>query len=152
MKDPNKIGVTVDIFDSRIIRALFENARQSNKALSRQVGLSAPSCSDRLKRLERWGVIRGYRVELNPEALGYALSTLIRIKALPGQLQQVEHWLLARAEVISYYKVTGDDDFIGVAYVNTVAQLDQLLESLTSIASTHTSLIKAMHSKLPSME
>ncbi|MGY2378670.1 Lrp/AsnC family transcriptional regulator, partial [Pseudomonas sp. SDO524_S393] len=70
--------------DRAPITALHHNARASIRALSRQVGLSAPGCSERLKRLEVAGVISGFSVELDAQALGFALQALVRVKPLTG--------------------------------------------------------------------
>lgn len=149
MKSLIKKTYVVDSVDALIIKMLSLNARLSIKALSRQVGLSAPSCSERLRQMERSGVIRGYRVEVNPEILGYVLRTVIRIKAFSGQCHSVAQLLKAQAECVTLYNVTGEDDFICVAQLRSVEHLDELLESLSGMASTHTSLIKAEEHKLP---
>lgn len=139
---------SLDGIDRAILKALDSDARLSIKALSRQVGLSAPSCGERLKQLER-GVIQGYSVQLNPQALGHLLQTLVRVKALPGQMQHVEQWLQACTQCVTLFKVTGEDDFVCVFYMSTVEQLDAQLEALGQMARTHTSLIKTAHRKLP---
>lgn len=151
MKSLIKKAFVVDALDTQIIQALSENSRLSIKALSRQVGLSAPSCSERLRLLERIGIIRGYRVDVDPELLGVVLSTVIRIKAFAGQLTGIERLLIARPECVNFYRVTGEDDFICIAQLRSVESLDDLLQSLSSMASTHTSLIKTEHSKLVSL-
>ena len=149
MKCLIKKTYVVDAVDASIIKMLSLNARLSIKALSRQVGLSAPSCSERLRHLERVGVIRGYRVDVNPEIVGFVLRTVIRIKAFTGQCHCVAQLLKAQAECVTFYKVTGEDDFICVAQLLSVEHLDELLESFSGIASTHTSIIKAEEHRLP---
>jgi len=84
MKKLTKGDQTLDPIDRALIVALHQNARASIRALGRQVGLSAPGCSERLKRLEGSGVISGFSVELDAQALGFALQALVRVKPLTG--------------------------------------------------------------------
>lgn len=150
MKSLIKKEVVLDGIDKALLGALDRHARISVKALSRQVGLSAPSCGERLRQLERT-VIRRYGVELDPQALGLSLQTLIRTRALPGQIQRLEQWLQATPECVQYFKVTGDDDFVSLMYLRSVSHLDQLLRELATMAVTHTSLIKGVERKLPAL-
>ena len=78
MKKLTKSDQKLDPIDRALILALYENSRTSIRALGRQVGLSAPGCSERLRRLEVAGVISGFSVELDAQALGFALQALVR--------------------------------------------------------------------------
>ena len=66
--------VELDDLDLALLRALAADARQSQRALARQIEMSPPAVADRLARLERSGVIRGYRVEVDWAALGYKVA------------------------------------------------------------------------------
>ena len=103
MKKLTKGDQTLDPIDRALIVALHQNARASIRALGRQVGLSAPGCSERLKRLEGSGVISGFSVELDAQALGFALQALVRVKPLTGKFQQVEQLLAQMAECVVCY-------------------------------------------------
>src|SRR5262249_36639318 len=67
-----------------LLRALAVDARQSQRALARAVGMSPPAIADRLARLERSGTIRGYRVEIDWAALGYPVVVYLAVTAGPG--------------------------------------------------------------------
>jgi Lrp/AsnC family transcriptional regulator, leucine-responsive regulatory protein len=69
----------LDELDCRILRALAANARASNVEIARQVGLSEAPCSRRIQRLERDGVIRGYSVRLDAEAVGIGFTAFITL-------------------------------------------------------------------------
>lgn len=69
----------LDKFDRLIVESLHHNARQSGAELARRVNLSAPAVAERLHKLERAGVIRGYQAVLNPEALGSPIQCLIEL-------------------------------------------------------------------------
>src|SRR5689334_19383130 len=70
----------LDDTNRRLITALQEDARLSLAELGRRVGLSAPAVAERLTRLEQAGVIRGYRADVDPRALGYALDVVLRVR------------------------------------------------------------------------
>ena len=76
--------VEVDESDLALLRALAEDARQSQRALARTIEMSAPAVADRLARLERSGVIRGYRVDIDWAALGYPVVVYLAVTAGPG--------------------------------------------------------------------
>src|SRR5215510_5924544 len=98
--------------DQLIVKILVADSRVSLKDLAERVGLSSPSASERLRRLEERGVIRAFTVDLDPQALGYSLQAIARVRPLPGKLQIVQKLLQEIPEVGECDKVTGDDCFI----------------------------------------
>src|SRR5215469_2954349 len=76
--------VEVDDLDLALLRALAADARQSQRALARKVEMSPPAVADRISRLERSGVIRGYRVDIDWAALGFPVVVYIAVTAGPG--------------------------------------------------------------------
>lgn len=151
MKRLTKTDQALDPIDRALILALHQNARASIRALSRQVGLSAPGCSERLKRLEVAGVISGFSVELDPQALGFSLQALVRVKPMTGKFQTVEQLLSEMAECIVCYKITGEDSFVCHLYTDSVSHLDHTLQRITPFADTNTSIIKTVEKKLPAL-
>ena len=71
--------VEVDDLDLALLTALARDARQSQRALARQVEMSPPAVADRLARLERSGAIRGYRVDVDWAALGYPVVVYLAV-------------------------------------------------------------------------
>ncbi|OZI35213.1 AsnC family transcriptional regulator [Bordetella genomosp. 1] len=132
----------LDGIDRRLVQALTGHARTSVADLARQVGMSAPSVADRLRRLEETGVIRRYTVELDAAALGYALTAIVRIRPLPGQLQRVERLITEIDSFIECDKVTGDDCFIARLVLRSISELDAILERVTEFAETNTAIVK----------
>jgi Lrp/AsnC family leucine-responsive transcriptional regulator len=133
----------LDSADRRIIEALTENSRLSLKELSSQVNLSSPAVAERLRRLEERGVIRAFTIELNPQALGYTLQSLVRIHSLPGKLHIVQAQLAAIPEVVECDKVTGEDCFVARLFVRSIKHLDDILETIADNATTNTMIVKA---------
>src|SRR5688572_29023258 len=70
----------MDAVDKQLIQALRENGRASYAELGRLDGLSGPSVTDRINRLEQAGVITGYRASVDPTALGLGATALIGVQ------------------------------------------------------------------------
>lgn len=133
----------IDDIDRAIIACLTKDARVSLKVLSAHVGLTSPSTAERLKRLEERGVIEGYSAKVNLAALGYTLQALVRVKPLPGALLKVERYLQAMTQCIECDKVTGEDCFVARLVVKDIGQLDTLLDGLSELAQSNTSIVKS---------
>ena len=132
----------IDEIDQALISALMQDSRRSLKALAQISGLSSPSVAERLRRLEERGVLKGYTVEVDPKLFGYQLQAIVRIRPLPGKLQEVERQIQAIAQFTECDKVTGDDCFIARLHVRSMEQLDSLLDHLNNYAETNTAIVK----------
>jgi Lrp/AsnC family leucine-responsive transcriptional regulator len=144
----------VDVVDLRLIQALASDARASLADLSRFVGLSAPSVSERIRRLEEAGVIEGYTVKINPKALGLPLAFWLRIRPTPGNLQKVSNLLQTLESIVECDRVTGEDCFLAKAHVQSVEALERLIDKLIPFAMTNTALIQSspVARRLPSID
>lgn len=134
---------TIDTVDAAILKALAVNARMPNSDLARLVGLSAPSTSERVKRLEDSGVIRGYHAEIDPTALGLSLALNIRVRPMPGQLNKLADLLKALPDIVECHRVTGDDCYVAVAHVASVAAMEKLIDRIIPLGTTNTSVIQS---------
>lgn len=133
----------MDAIDQAILTQLHQDARTSLKELAERVGLSSPSVSERLRRLEERGVVRAFTVDIEPRALGYQLQAIVHIRPLPGQLAAVERLIRDTPEFCECDKVTGDDCFVARVYVRTIEQLDSVLDRIADKAQTSTAIVKA---------
>lgn len=131
-----------DEIDQLLISALMEDSRSSLKTLAGISGLSSPSVAERIRKLEERKVITGYTVDIDPKAFGYQLQAIIRIRPLPGQLQEVERQVQNTPQFTECDKVTGEDCFIARLHVRSIEQLDSLLDDLNAYAETNTAIIK----------
>ncbi|NZA27100.1 Lrp/AsnC family transcriptional regulator [Luteimonas sp. SJ-92] len=132
----------VDDIDRRILEVLSTDARISLKRLAAEVGLSSPGVAERVRRLQERGVIRGFGVDIDPQALGYPLQAIVRIRPLPGRLQAVQQLLVGIPEFCECDKVTGDDCYIARLHVRSMAQLDEILDRIAEQAETSTAIVK----------
>lgn len=131
-----------DEIDQLLISALMEDSRSSLKTLAGISGLSSPSVAERIRKLEERKVITGYTVDIDPKAFGYQLQAIIRIRPLPGQLQEVERQIQNTPQFTECDKITGEDCFIARLHVRSIEQLDSLLDELNAYAETNTAIIK----------
>jgi len=148
------VPVALDETDRLLLAALAQDARQPVSELARQVGLSAPSTAERVRRLEAQGVIERFTVQIDPRALGYTLQAIVRVKPLPGQLHLVEDVIRRIPEFVECDKVTGDDCFICRLYLHSIEQLDEILSKVTERAETSTAIVKSapVERRLPPLD
>ena len=133
----------IDDIDQCILQILSSDSRASLKELGQQAGLSSPAVSERLRRLEERGVVRGFTVEIDPAALGYSLQALVRIRPLPGKLHIVQKLIEETPEFTECDKVTGEDCFVVRLFVRSIDQLDGIIDRIADKAETNTTIVKS---------
>jgi Lrp/AsnC family leucine-responsive transcriptional regulator len=133
----------IDEIDSGLLEALNRDARQSVADLARLVGLSPPSVTERIRRLEEAGLIEGYTIRLNAAALGLPLAAWLRVRPLPGQLQIVADILRSLPQITQCDRITGEDCFLAKAHVRSIADLERLIDKIIPHAMTNTSIIQS---------
>jgi Lrp/AsnC family leucine-responsive transcriptional regulator len=127
----------------KILEELQRDARLSWAELGRRVGLTTPAVSERVFRLEKLGVIRGFHADISLERLGIPIQIFVRLSMSgPEALvrtfqQQVKTW----DEVLECHRVTGSDSFIVKACVVSVEHLERFLDKLGHFGTTSTSTV-----------
>ncbi|MEM5493651.1 Lrp/AsnC family transcriptional regulator [Hoeflea sp. AS16] len=135
--------MNIDEKDRLIIKLLGANARMPVSEMARQVGLSGPATSERIRRLENNGIISRFTVELDLAALGYPLQAIVRIKPRPGNMHIVEEMIFNEPGFLDCDKVTGDDCFVTRLALRSIADLDPVLLPFHEKAETNTAIIKS---------
>jgi Lrp/AsnC family leucine-responsive transcriptional regulator len=131
----------LDETDRRLLRELEENSRLSLAELGRRVNLSSPAVAERLQRLERTGVITGYRAEVDPKALGYPIAAFVRIRPTTRQLQKIPELAREVPEVVECHRVTGEDCFVLKLHLRAMDDLEDILDRFIVLGQTTTSII-----------
>ena len=127
---PSTPAVEVDDLDLALLRALAADARQSQRALARAIEMSPPAVADRLARLERSGVIRGYRVDIDWAALGFPVVVYLAVTAGAGMdLSEIITAIRELPEAEDMSVVTGSLDLLVRLRVRDHAHLRELLLS-----------------------
>ena len=143
MKRLRDENAELDALDLKILRLLEKDARASTAELARAIGLSAPSVAERIRKLQENGVIEAYTVRINPAALGMKLSAWLRIRPVPGQLSIVAEIIRELPEIAQCDRVTGEDCFIALAHVGSVAELERVIDKIIPYAMTNTAIIQS---------
>jgi Lrp/AsnC family leucine-responsive transcriptional regulator len=133
----------LDRISWKIVEELQQDARLSWAELGRRVGLTTPAVAERVNRLEKLGVIRGFHADINLERLGMPIMIFVRL-AMAGpesavrtfQLE-VKNWM----EVLECHRVTGADSFIVKARVASVEHLERFLDRLGHYGTTSTATV-----------
>lgn len=127
----------------QLIRVLLDDPRTPVSELARRIGLSAPATKERLLRLEEGGVIRGFRLELDPVALGLPVTVYIRVRPTSGQLPRVIALAQSLPQVVECHRITGEDCFIAKVHLDAIANLDQVLDRFLAFGHTTTSIVQS---------
>jgi Lrp/AsnC family leucine-responsive transcriptional regulator len=135
----------IDTIDRRIIGILYNHARISWRDLGDLVHLSPTSAADRVRRLERDGVIQGYGVRVDPAALGRTVRAVVDASLGPGdQVDEFERRLAQRDEVTFAAYVTGTSDYSIIVECEGAEGLDTFVRWLRAdagVARTETKLL-----------
>jgi Lrp/AsnC family transcriptional regulator, leucine-responsive regulatory protein len=133
----------LDTTNLRLLKELQVDARVSNAELGRRVGLSAPSVAERLARLEEGGAIVSHRTEIDPRALGYTLSVVLRIRPAPREVKKVAELAQRTPEVVECHRITGDDCYFMRAWVRDVEHLEEVIDRFAPYGQTTTSIVQS---------
>ena len=128
-----------DAYDARILAELQQDARISMAELGRRVHLSQPAVTERVRKLELSGVIKGYRAEVDLSKLGYGIRALIRVSR--AEYARVVKLIGQTPEVINAYNVTGEDSWVLEIAVMDVAHLDVVVSKFCLLSPTSTSIV-----------
>lgn len=136
-------NIVLDELSLKILAELQRDARLSFAELGRRVGLSTPATAERVRRLEESGVIRGYEARIDAKALGKEVTAFVRMRLSGAETLARRLTKLASEwdEVLECHRCTGDESFILKVRVESVAQLEKLIDRLTPYGMTSTALV-----------
>jgi DNA-binding Lrp family transcriptional regulator len=133
MNDPRLPDL--DSLDRQILSELQDDGRMTNVELARRVGLSAPPCLRRVRRLEEQGIIRGYHADLDPQVLGWEI-TFFALVGLETQKEAVltafEAMVSEWPEVRECHMIRGGGDFLLRLVARDTAHENALTARLTA--------------------
>jgi Lrp/AsnC family transcriptional regulator, leucine-responsive regulatory protein len=135
--------IAIDATDRLILGELQAQGRVSLAELGRRVGLSAPAVAERLQRLEGAGAIRGYSAQVDPRALGFSLTAVIRIRPAPRELRKVADLARDTPEVVECHRITGDDCYLMRVHLRDVEHMEELIDRFAVYGQTTTSIVQS---------
>lgn len=131
----NRIGgVAVDHTEFRILARLQQNADDAQKIIADDVGVTEPTLSKKIKKLEKEGVIRRYTVDIDYALLGYSLSALTLLKERRQSNTETDTgaFLCSLREAIQIHKITGKWDFAIIWMCTDSNQLESALSRVSN--------------------
>lgn len=108
-------AATLDRTDLLLLAELQRDARRTNAELAERVHLSPSACLRRVQRLEREGVVAGYRAEIDPERLGLSLQAFVRVQLARHDAEAIASFTACVndcSEVVTCHALTGDMDYL----------------------------------------
>jgi Lrp/AsnC family leucine-responsive transcriptional regulator len=131
----------LDKKDRLIIKALQQDARQSLSALGKQIGLSQPAVSERVKKLEDAGVICGYSARIDLRAIGLRFQAIVRVRTTHEHIRRYVALFESMPEVLDVVRVTGDDCFVVRCAFAESEDLERVVDALATHGSITTALV-----------
>jgi Lrp/AsnC family transcriptional regulator, leucine-responsive regulatory protein len=129
--------------NAQILALLAGDPRMSVSELARRVGMSAPATRERMQRMEEAGIIQGCRLEIDPATLGYPIAAFIRVRPMPGKLPKIAELAASLPQVVECHRITGEDCFILKVRLDSLDNLDLVLDQFLAYGQTTTSIVQS---------
>jgi len=130
---PSFTNMVLDSTDRAIVEALCQDARLSQRQLAQIVGVAQGTITNRLRKLEDEGTIRGYAPILSAESVGWSMTVMAGLCIEKGKMMDVQKHISADSRVFSVYDVTGDWDSMVLARVKDREDLDNLTKTVFTL-------------------
>ena len=134
----------LDATDRDLLAALLEDARISQRGLAKRVGVAQGTITNRLRRLEGMGVIKGYTVLLDAESIGWTMPVITGLTIQKGSMIDVQQQIAADPRVFAVYDVTGDYDSMVLARVRGRKDLDDLTKTVFTLQGVQRSFTQVV--------
>ena len=131
----------IDSLNWNILNLLQQNARISNAAIGRKVGISSPAVSERIKKMEDAGLILGYKTLVSPFRADYQLKAIITLRAFMGKLKPFLIKVKTYDEVINCYRITGNENIVMEVVLKNQKQLEGFIDELIVYGETKTQIV-----------
>jgi DNA-binding Lrp family transcriptional regulator len=122
--------MTIDSLDARLIAVLRDNPRVGLLEVARQLGVARGTVQARLAKLEQRGVITGHGPEVEPRAMGYAISAFVFVDLSQGRLDEAREAMAAVPEILEADAVSGPQDMICRIVARDTEHLQELINEL----------------------
>ena len=134
----------LDATDRDLLAALLEDARISQRGLAKRVGVAQGTITNRLRRLEGMGGIKGYTVLLDAESIGWTMTVITGLTIQKGSMIDVQQQIAADPRVFAVYDVTGDYDSMVLARVRGRKDLDDLTKTVFTLQGVQRSFTQVV--------
>jgi Lrp/AsnC family transcriptional regulator, leucine-responsive regulatory protein len=136
----------IDGIDRIILNMLQNDARVTNVEIARRVGLAPSAVLERVRKLERSGVLRGYAASIDPRVLGYRMLAFVAVRTAdqPGE-ERIGRSLARIPEILEVHHVAGDDCFLVKLRARDAEHIGELLKKkigrIAGVRSTRTTIV-----------
>jgi len=131
----------IDSLNWKILKCLQRNARQSNAEIGREVGVSSPAVSERIKKMEDSGIIEGFKASISAYEVGYQLKAIITLRAFMGMLKPFLEKVKTYPEVLNCYRITGNENFVMEVALKDQKHLEQFIDQVIVYGETKTQIV-----------
>jgi Lrp/AsnC family leucine-responsive transcriptional regulator len=131
----------LDDVNRDLLRELHADPRISMSELARRVGMSSPAVTERVQRMQRDGIITGFRMDVDPAALGLPVTAFARIRPVAGQLPKIATLATQLPEVSECHRITGEDCFLVKVHASSIGALESVLDKFLAYGQTVTSIV-----------
>ncbi|WP_298497139.1 Lrp/AsnC family transcriptional regulator [uncultured Algibacter sp.] len=131
----------LDSINGKILKCLQQNARLSNAEIGRQVGISSPAVSERIKKMEDLGIIEGYNTIVSPYEIGYQFKAIITLRAFMGKLKPFLEKVKTYDEVINCYRITGDENIVMEVVLKNQKHMESFIDQLITYGESKTQIV-----------
>ncbi len=130
----------LDDINRDLLDLLQVDGRMSYREIAERIGLTAPAVTERIRKLEEAGIIKGYRAVVDYEALGFPILCIVRLNA-PRGASGVDERIQSMPQVIEANRVTGSESHVIRARVRSTRDLEQLLNELWEEGDSITNIV-----------
>ena len=113
------------------------------RELAAHIGMSSPSVTERIHKLEDAGAIRGYTITIDPKVFGLGIAAHVRMRAMPGEVKRLAKMLEDTPQIIEADRVTGEDCFLAKIIVVDMNELETVIDRFVPFSSTDTFVIQS---------
>ncbi|PWW02384.1 DNA-binding Lrp family transcriptional regulator [Paenibacillus cellulosilyticus] len=129
----------MDQIDNQILSIMHENARITVSEMSRTIAMSQPAVTERLRKLEEQGVIKGYRAVLSPSKLGKYTTAFVLFKS--NNCKEFEAFGESAPEIIDFYRTSGEYNYLLKVVTATSETLETFLERCNTFGFSSTLVV-----------
>ena len=131
----------MDATDKKILELLQTNGRITVKEITQTISLTAPAVSERIKSLEKDGIIEGYTAIINPKKMGRTIHAIVNVSVQPADTETFLNLVNNEPMVVECYHVTGAYSYLVKIDAYEIGDLEKLIMQFQKMGNTNTQII-----------
>ncbi|KZZ84079.1 Lrp/AsnC family transcriptional regulator [Bacillus sp. SJS] len=131
----------IDDIDRKLLNELNKNSRISMRELGRNIGMSSPAVSERIKQMESYGMIRGYTLDIDYGKAGYPISCIIEAVIKNGEYSRFRRHIESLTNVEFCHRIAGNACFMLKVHFETLQKTEEFIDGISSLAQTVTHIV-----------